>query len=209
MADKLLKMDIAVPRTIYLHLQTCMLFFTLAMLSGCAQHVEKPLPAPEPLPEITADYLLEHGIISYAPQFHEKIIATLPYEIVTFEESYLVCLVARLPDPESRARIRRTEASYYLWLQRKSGGWRDFTAVYSAHMPDLKIHPHYSSIRNGLFYKDYTIEVKPEMLQKVQENGAEFTLVNNQNIRSTIAIPADYIKAFLEMLKPPSTVDRP
>ncbi len=202
-------MDIAVSRTVYLQLQACILFITIAMFSGCAQHTEKPLPAPEPLPEITADYLLEHGIISYAPEFHERIIATLPYEIVTFDESYLMYLIARLPDPDSQAHFRRTKASYYLWLQRKSGGWRDFTAVYSAHMPDLKIHPHYSSIRNGLFYKNYTIDIKLEALQKVQESGADLTLVNSQNIRSTITIPADYIKAFLEMLKSPSPVDTP
>jgi len=186
---------------------TTVMFTSLLILLlsfGCSQHHENPLPASETVPEITTEYLLEHRIISYAPKYHEKVITTLPYEIQTFEENYLLFLVARLPDANSTALMKITEPRYYLWLERRSESWRDFVAVYSRQLPSLAIKAHYSSIRSGKYYKDYTIDFTLQQLHKVQESGLAVTLVNIQNHRSTIELPKHYIEAFVKMLELPN-----
>jgi len=175
--------------------------FTLLLFIGCAQQPDVAELSPETVPEITTAYLLEHRIISYAPKYHEKVITTLPYEIQTFEENYLLFLVARLPDANSTAAIKITEPHYYLWLERRSESWRDFVAAYSRQLPSLAIKAHYSSIRNGKYYKNYTIDFTLQQLREVQERGLAVTLINRQNHRSTIEIPKHYIQAFLQMLE--------
>jgi len=186
---------------------TTVMFTSLLILLlsfGCSQHHEEPLVASETLPEITTEYLLEHRIISYAPKYHEKVITTLPYEIQTFEENYLLFLVARLPDANSTALIKLTEPRYYLWLERRSDSWLDFVGVYSRQLSSLTIKGHYSSIRNGAYYKDYTIDFTPEQLAHIQEHDLVLTLINQQKVRSTVEIPKNYIQAFLKMLELPN-----
>ena len=191
-------------QTVHLPLLAVTLLLSLLLSSGCSQHSDEVPPLPESMPEITTDYLLKHRIISYAPKYHEKVITTLPYEIQTFDENYLLFLVARLPDANSTAVIKITEPHYYLWLERRSESWRDFVTVYSRQLPTLTIKAHYSSIRNGKYYKDYTIDFTLQQLHKVQENGFAVTLVNKQNHRSTIELPKHYIEAFVKMLELPN-----
>ena len=190
-------------QTFNLPIAAFILLLSLLLSSGCSQHSDEATLAPETVPEITTDYLLEHRIISYAPKYHEKVITTLPYEIQTFEENYLLFLVARLPDANSTAIIKITEPHYYLWIERRSDKWRDFVSVYSRQLPSLEIKAHYSSIRNGKYYKDYTIDFTLQQLHKVQESGLAVTLINNKKKRSTIDIPKHYIQAFLKMLELP------
>ena len=190
-------------QTFSLPLLAVTLLLSLFLSSGCSQHSDEVSPLPESVPEITTEYLLEHRIISYAPKYHEKVITTLPYEIQTFEENYLLFLVARLPDANSTAIIKITEPHYYLWLERRSDNWRDFVAVYSRQLPALEIKGHYSSIRNGKYYKDYTIDFTLQQLSKVKNSGLAVTLINNKKERSTIDIPKHYIQAFLKMLELP------
>ena len=192
-------MDIVVPKNFHFLAQFFLLFFSLLFLCGCTKEANLK-PAPIPPPEITTAYLLEHRIISYAPKFQEKIITTLPYEIQTFEESYLLYLVARLPDKKSASLFKTTKPLYYLWLERSSNNWRDFTAVHSALKTPLKIDPHYSAIRHGKFYEEYTIDLTPEQLAGVQHSGLDLSLVNQYSLTSNISIPGRYIKAFLEIL---------
>ena len=173
----------------------------LLLSTACSQHADEIPPEAKTVPEITTEYLLEHRIISYAPKYHEKVITTLPYEIQTFKENYLLFLVARLPDANSTALIKLTKPRYYLWLERRSDGWRDFTTVYSRQLPSLGIKGHYSSIRNGAYYKDYTIDFTPKQLSHIQEHDLVLTLINKKKVRSTIEIPKNYIQAFLKMLE--------
>ena len=191
-------------QTFKLPIAAFILLLSLLLFFGCSQHSDEATQPTETVPEITTEYLLEHRIISYEPKYHEKVVTTLPYEIQTFEENYLLFLVARLPDANSTAILRITEPHYYLWLERRSDSWRDFVAVYSRQLPALEIKAHYSSIRNGKYYKDYTIDFTLQQLHGVQESGLAVTMINNKKERSTIDIPKHYIQAFLKMLALPT-----
>ena len=193
-------MDIGVYKTHLSRIQTFLLFISLIIVSGCTKNEEKLQVEPTVVPEITTAYLLEHRIISYQPKYQEKIIATLPYEIKTFDESYLLYLVARIPDKNSSALLKTKEPHYYLWLERRADNWRDFVVVHSDSVTPLTINAHYSSIRQGHYYKEYTIDFTLEQLSSVQDSGLDLLLVNQQNLTSTINIPSLYIKAYLEMI---------
>lgn len=188
-------------KTFHSHVQKLLFFLILPLLFGCTAE-KKPEPAvTTPPPEITTAYLLDHRIISYAPKFQEKIITTLPYEIKRFDESYRLYLVARLPDKDGSSVLKATQPVYYIWLERRSDNWREFTAVYSSIEAPLEIFAHYSAIRHGMFYEEYTINVSPEQLAGVRDSGLDLLLVNQHNQTSNVSIPAHYIKAFLEILQ--------
>jgi hypothetical protein len=180
--------------------KTFFLIFIVLLFNGCTT-AQKPAPAVPPPPQITTAYLLEHRIISYEPKYQEKIIATLPYEIVRFDESFQLNLVARIPDENRSAVFVSKEPRYYLWLQRKSDNWRDFTEVHAVNIASLQINAHFSAIRKGVFYKEYSIDFTLEQLQHVQGSGLDLLLINQNNDTSEIALPSHYIKAFLKMLE--------
>lgn len=187
-------------KTFRAHIRTILFFLIPALLLGCTA-AEKAKPTTTPPPEITADYLLKHRIISYAPRFHEKVISTLPYEIQRFDESYRLNLVARIPDKESGSLLKASHPRYYLLLQRSSDGWLDFTAVHTPNLTPLKIVSHYSSIRQGRFYKEYTIDFTLEQLYSLETSGLELLLINKKNETSTVTLPTHYISAFLKMVE--------
>ena len=175
--------------------------FILLSISGCKEPVKIPEQTVTELPEVTTDYLFEHRIIAYAPTFGEKLISTLPYETTTFDETYILYLVAHLPDPNSSVKIKRTKARYYLWIERTSKGWLDFTQAYSNELGRFVIIGHNSSIRSGRFYKNYTIDLTLSQIEQVQKSGLTFLLQNRNAQSSTIYLPQEYIKAFLLALK--------
>ena len=183
-------------------LQSCLLItLLLVSISGCEELVEIPEPTPVTYPEVTTDYLFEHRIIAYMPTFGEKVISTLPYEITTFEEDYVFYLVARLPDTNSSAQTKRTKTRYYLWLERTSKGWLDFTQAYSDKLGRFTIIGHNSSIRSGRFYKNYTIDLNLSQIEYVRKSGLTFRLYNRNEKSSTIHLPKEYIEAFLLALE--------
>jgi hypothetical protein len=180
------------------------LFITLVLFSinGCKEPVDIPEQTTAvPLPEVTTAYLFEHRIIAHMPTFGEKVISTLPYETTTFDEDYIFYLVARLPDPHSTAQTKRTSTRYYLWLERTSNGWLDFTQAYSNELGRFVIVGHNSSIRSGRFYKDYTIDLSLSQIEFVRNKGLTFHLYNNNAQSSTIFLPKEYIEAFLLALE--------
>jgi hypothetical protein len=180
--------------------KTFSLFFIILLFNGCTT-VKKTEPAPLPLPQITTAYLLAHRIISYEPKYQETIIATLPYEIINFDESFQLNLVARIPDENRSPVFVTTGPRYYLWLERKAQSWLDFTEVHSVMIAPLKINAHFSAIRKGVFYKEYTIDFTIEQLEQVQDSGLDLLLINENSNTSEIALPSYYIKAFLKMLE--------
>jgi len=189
-----------VAKTFHAHVLRLLILFTLALLLGCSAE-KRPQPTTTPPPEITADYLLKHRIIAYAPKFHETVIATLPYEIKTFKETYLLYLVARIPDTQSDVLLKPAKPRYYLWLERRSDGWLDFTAVHAPNLTPLTIASHYSAIREGRFYQEYTIDFTLEQLYSLQSSGLELLLINKDNETSTVTLPKHYIVAFLKMVE--------
>jgi len=192
-------MDIGLPGTFNLNMRIFSLLLILLILNGCTNE-KAPAAAPAPLPDITTAYLLEHRIISHEPKFGDKIIATLPYEITRFEESYLIYLIAYLPVTDAPSSAKTAGPRYYLWLERRSDGWRDFTEVFSVKLSNLKISSRNSAIRTGLFYKEYTIDLTRQQLAKVQDSGLDLLLINEYNYTSEIEVPSHYIKAFLKIL---------
>ncbi len=180
---------------------TFLLFITLLIISGCTKAVEKSPVEPVTLPEITTAYLLEHRIIAYEPKQHEKVIAILPYEIKTFDESYMIYLVARIPDSNSSNDLKEKKPRYYLWLERRAENWRDFLVAQTVALPPLKVDSHFSNIRQGHYYEEYTIDFRLERLAYVQDSDLELLLINQQHFTSTITVPSLYIKAYLEMIK--------
>ena len=180
------------------YLQYLLLFIMFIFLQACSQKHLEPLPPQTEPPEITTAYLLEHRIISYAPQFHEKILSTLPYEMENFGERYRFHLIARVPDTSASNPVKK---HYYLWLVRYADSWRNFTAAYSSALGELKIEPHYSNIRQGVFYEEYTIDFTLQQLKKLQKQGLSLTLLNNAHVHSEIFLPPEYLQAFLELIK--------
>lgn len=194
-------MDIDVFETVRPLIHTLLLITLLYTLSGCSGHDAAPPQEPFKVPEITEAYLIEHRIVSHLPKYHETVVSTLPYEIKTFDESYLLRLIAQLPDPQDGRLSKEKKARYYLWLERRAKNWMDFTAVYSVPFASLTLEPHFSSIRQGHFYKEYTIDFSLEQLSAVQDDGLELLLVNLQNQRSAISLPPLYLKAFLQIVE--------
>ncbi len=194
-------MDINVPKTDRFQIQSLLLIILFFILSGCAERETKVQVTPSQVPEITLAYLLEHRIVSHLPKQHVKIVSTLPYEIKNFDESYLLRLIAEIPDKNSSTLPKAKLPHYYLWLERRSGNWRDFDTAYSTRLETLKVDPHFSSIRQGHYYKEYTIDFSLEQLSAADDNEMELLLVNQQNQTSTITVPSLYIEAFFEMVK--------
>ena len=179
-------------------LSSLLITLVLISISGCREPVDIPEPTTAvELPEVTTDYLFEHRIIAHMPTFGEKVISTLPYETATFDEDYIFYLVARLPDPNSSAQTKRTDTQYYLWLERTSKGWLDFTQAYSNELGRFVVVGHNSSIRSGRFYKDYTIDLTLTQIEYVRERGLTLFLYGKNAQPSTIYLPKEYIEAFL------------
>ena len=186
-------------KTFHAHVQKLFYFFTLSLLFGCsAEKTPQPMTTP---PEITSEYLLKHRIITHDPKFHETVITTLPYEIKRFKESYRLYLVARIPDAEREVFLKPAKPRYYLWLERRSDGWLDFTSVHAPNLTPLTIASHYSAIRHGRFYKEYTIDFTLGQLYSLQASGLELLLINKNDDTSTVTLPKHYITAFLKMLE--------
>ena len=176
------------------------LFITLVLFSinGCKEPVDIPEQTTAvPLPEVTTAYLFEHRIIAHMPTFGEKVISTLPYETTTFDEDYIFYLVARFPDPNSSALTKRTTTRYYLWLERTSKGWLDFTQAYSKELGRFAVVGHNSTIRSGRFYKNYTIDLTLAQIEYVRKRGLTLQLYGKNTKPSTIYLPKEYIQAFL------------
>ena len=192
-------MDLGVNKTDLSRVQTFLLLVMLVIVGGCAKHEQKLQVAPAIMPEITTAYLLKHRIISYEQKNQEKVMAILPYEIKTFDESYRLYLIARIPDTNNSTMTEIRKPHYYLWIERKADNWRDFVAVRSNISP-VKINAHFSSIRDGHYFKQYSIDLTLDQLSSVQDSGLNFLLFNQKNITSTIALPSLYIKAYLEMI---------
>lgn len=193
-------MDLGLAKTFHLQTRVFIPMLIPLLFNGCTK-AESIKPAAAPMPEITTAYLFEHRIISHEPKYQEKIIATLPYEIESFDEEYLLCLIARIPDEKRSAVFAATKPRYYLWLERTAVSWRDFTEVHSPKIAPLQIDPHFSAIRKGLFYKEYSIDFTLEQLESVQDSGLDLLLINQKNETSEINLPSRYIKAFLKMLE--------
>ena len=180
--------------------QLFILLFILMTLQGCTQFTAQAISASKP-PEITTDYLLEHRIITHDSRYQETIISTLPYEIKTFDEEYRLYLIARIPDENSTILLRSNQPHYYLWLERRADNWRDFIGVRSIVLSPLTVNSYYSSIRQGRYYKEYTIDLTLEDIHTVEGSGLELLLYNSAGIMSSVTLPSLYLKAFLAMLK--------
>ncbi len=184
--------------------ETLLLLLPLYLLSGCAGQVPKAPEEPPAAPEITESYLLDHRITLPLPGGKETLVSTLPYEIVNFDESYRLRLVAQLPADRDDMNGTDKAPHCYLWFERKAKNWRDFTRVYAVQFSPLTLEPHFSTIRQGTFYKEYTVDFSRRQLVSVQHEGLELLLVNPQNITSTITLPALYVRAFLKMVPLPA-----
>ena len=174
-------------------------FLLLILLSlflyGCA---EKKVVAPTPKvkPEITATYLFEHRIISYSPSRDKVVITTLPFEIKTFNETYILNLVAQmLTDSQSDK-----NPQFYISVQRQASDWQKYKYVYSEQTNNLTLNSSSSGIRNGIFYTNYTIDLSYKQLVLLQNSDFYLTLSNTHNGKTLIELPQVYIQAFILMV---------
>jgi len=178
-----------------------MIVITFILFNGCSQPVAAPLPhVDKKLPTITAHYLFEHRIVSHNPLLQTEYIATLPYEIRTFDESYRLYLVANFKTAHQSLKTTIKEPSYYLRVERNAKNWRDFTQVYSPSLTSLVLESHDSHIRQGQFYKNYTIALSKKQLLASRKRGFRVTLTNRHKDQSLLALPKTYVEAFLMMI---------
>ena len=194
-------MEIDVLKTFYNYLQHLLFIGVSALiLSGCAQIEPIPQPVVVEKPDITTEYLFKHRIITNEPTFGEKVLSTLPYETTTFDEAFIYYLVARLPDTNSTTPAKRTKEHYYLWVERTSDAWLNFTHAYGDDLGPLSITGHNSSIRSGRFYKNYSVDLSLEQVKAIQHSGLTLTMANKQKKHTTIFLPKAYVDAFLMIL---------
>jgi len=179
-------------------------FFLLPVLLslffyGCA---EKKVIAPTPKvkPEITATYLFEHRIISHSPSREKIVLTTLPFEIKTFNETYILNLVSQIPTGSQSDK----NPQYYVSVQRQASNWQEYKYVYSEQTTNLILNSSYSGIRNGVFYTNYTIDLSYEQLLQLQNSDFYLTLSNAHKGRTLIELPKVYIQAFIMIINHPN-----
>lgn len=177
------------------------LLISILLLGGCTPHVKKTKPTVQQIPDITAAYLFEHRIISYRASQQMTTVATLPYEILTFDERYTLHLVAQFSDANSSATANtKKRSNYYLLIQRQSDNWRDFTHVEAKEISNLKIESLDSHIRHGNFFKFYSIDFSKEQLLTLKNSELTLTLSNDHGFQSLLKMPKNYIEAFLQII---------
>jgi len=162
---------------------------------GCA---DKSVVAPTPKvkPEITVSYLFEHRIISHSPSRDTTLLATLPFEIKTFDETYIINLLAQMPTASHKDKRPR----YLISIQRQASDWQEYRYVYSQQAADLTLKSPYSGIRHGIFYTNYVVGLTYEQLIKLQNSDLYLTLSNTRKGRTLIELPKIYIQAFVMMI---------
>ena len=177
----------------------CSSFLLLTVLSlifyGCAENTVI-VSTPKVKPEITATYLFEHGIISHSPSRETTLLTTLPFEIKTFDESYILNLVAQIPTTSQKDQ----KSHYRISIQRQAGDWQNYKYVYSKQVSGLTLKSPYSGIRHGVFYTNYIIELSYAQLVQLQNKDLYLTLSNTHQAKTLIELPRIYIQAFIMMI---------
>ena len=175
---------------------TLLLLITIGAV-GCAEKVQQPAPEQKPTPEITVAYLVKNRIISDAPQFRAKIVATLPFEVITFEESFLLNLTAQIPETNTSD----SKSDYYLRFEcRGHNNWRNYKWVISPQLRAPTLQASFSSVRHGVFYENYTIELDYQQLKQISDKDLQLTFINKQHQSAYLVLPSKYVKAFIKII---------
>jgi len=176
--------------------------FTLILLitigtAGCAEKVPQPEPKQQPVPEITVAYLVKNRIISDAPQFRAKVVATLPFEVITFEESFLLNLTAQIPESNTSD----SKPDYYLRFERRGhDNWRNYKWVISPQLEQPTLQASFSSVRQGLFYEDYTVDLNYQQLKQRSDQDLQLTFINKNHQSVYLILPSKYLKAYIKIV---------
>ncbi len=182
--------------TRFIRTSILLLLITIGTL-GCAEKMPQPVPEQKPAPEITIAYLVKNRIISDAPKFRAKVVATLPFEVITFEESFLLNLAAQIPDTNTSS----FKSDYYLRLERRGhDNWRDYKWIISPQLKEPTLQASFSSVRQGLFYEDYTVDLDYQDLKQVSDKDLQLTFINKQHQSAYLILPSKYVKAFIKIV---------
>ena len=188
--------DVSVTLIRFICTFTSLMLITVGTVA-CTEKVPKPKPQQRPAPEISVAYLVKNRIIADAPQFKAKIVATLPFEVITFDATFLLNLTAQIPDTNTSD----TPPDYYIRFERQGKDtWRNYRWVLSPQLKKPILQESFSSIRQGVFYEDYTIDLEYEQLQALVGQDLQLTFVNQQQQSAYLLLPSKYIEAFIKII---------
>ncbi len=176
------------------------ILFSMLLISGCSISKETQVKKEAKQVKLTAAELFEHRIVTNESKIKKYAVSTPPYERIDFDQQFLVYLMAqRVTD----ARAKDSKTHYYIWIERTSGAWLDFTQAYSQELGRLEIQSHFANIRNGRFFKSYTLEIRPDQMKRLQEGSLKVQVTTKLGDQATITLPRTYVQAFLQIIKLP------
>lgn len=170
-----------------------LLIIFLLTLQGCSQKSASAAAQPVMEEAVTETYLFEHRIIAYAPELHERRVTTLPFERIMFDERFSLHLVGLLHEDR--------DDLFYLWVERRADAWREYTTAYVRHIGRLPLERHFSRIRHGQFYEEYSVDLRLEQIRRFETSGLKVTLSNAKGEHSTLTLPPAYVKAFVKIVE--------
>ncbi len=168
-------------------------------MAGCAG---KPAPPPPPSP-MTADYLLEHMNVKQQPAFHLTTVSPLPLvRRIRFHDgnaTLTVRLVAQVDTAERNNTPPCTPIGYQIVFGLKAPVWGEFDAAYDTLGNLLAVKPYRSTIRGGVFYDSFYVNLPKTWLDKAGRDNTELLLVNRSH-ELGVTVPSVYPEALRRYL---------
>jgi len=149
---------------------------------------------------MTELYLNEHMGIHYDSKLQQTKVQAMTYHVSNYIEdnkSISVTLIADIYDADSSYAEQWNETiSYYLWITYISAQWGEFTRAISIGGESLKVKPHFSNIRSGVYSEAFSIVFSRVQLDAREENGFDLLLLGKE---TTIParLPSLYVSTFL------------
>ena len=170
------------------------------LISGCSSEKNLEVNNVSKKTNITADYLFEHRIVTNEAKIHKHIMTTPPFEVVDFDEQFLVYLIVQRVNIEGN---KDNGPRYHIYIERTASDWLDYTQAYATHLGRFEIQSHFANIRQGRFFKSYTLALVEGQFQRLDNSALTFVVATKIGQQKRITIPAVYIEAYLKMANLP------
>ena len=167
----------------------------MLLVLGCSSNDKPEAKNTIKKSKITADYLFEHRIVTKEAKIDKHIVTTPPYEIVDFDEQFLVYLMVQ------RVRLKSakdTSTRYYIYIERTAQDWLDYTQAYSRNLGNFEVQSHFANIRQGRFFKSYSLTLTESQFKQLGTGPLTFTVSTKIAQQKRIRIPSVYVKAFVK-----------
>ena len=174
--------------------------FSMLLTIGCSGSASPETKNVLKKTKITADYLFEHRIVTNEAKINKHIMTTPPFEVIDFDEQFLVYLIVQ------RVNIKGTKDNgprYHIYIERTATDWLDYTQAYATHLGRFEIQSHFANIRQGRFFKSYTIALVEGQFQRLDNTPLTFVVSTKIGQQKQITIPTVYVEAYIKMANLP------